>query len=174
MVALPAYMTSALAKAKGSYAHSALNVAKGAISGAAKMTGQVSQWWPLNRLQSIFLPPWCCSIRIMAKIMLLMSLNLINQELNLVFGEAMHQRSRVCRNIGVGMPMKNSLDMNLDSVNKNKNFYLAGYLLREYRTRKDPSIFSDLNPSRLFHANQKTFFPQLSLELTLQSHKDCS
>lgn len=43
MVALPAYMTSALAKAKGSYAHSALNVAKGAISGAAKMTGQVSQ-----------------------------------------------------------------------------------------------------------------------------------
>lgn len=43
MVALPAYMTSALAKAKGSYAHSALNVAKGAISGAAKMTGQVSR-----------------------------------------------------------------------------------------------------------------------------------
>lgn len=39
MVALPAYMTSALAKAKGSYAHSAFNVAKGAISGAARMTG---------------------------------------------------------------------------------------------------------------------------------------
>lgn len=68
--------------------------------------------------------------------------------------------------------MKNSLDMNLDSVNKNKRFYLAGYLLREYRTRKDPSTFSDLNPSRLFHADQKTFFPQLSLELTLQSHKE--
>ena len=39
MVALPAYMTSALAAAKGSYVHSALNVAKGAISGAARMTG---------------------------------------------------------------------------------------------------------------------------------------
>lgn len=39
MVALPAYMSSALAKAKGSYAHTALNVAKGAMSGAARMTG---------------------------------------------------------------------------------------------------------------------------------------
>lgn len=39
MIALPAYMTSALAAAKGSFVHSALNVAKGAISGAAKLTG---------------------------------------------------------------------------------------------------------------------------------------
>ena len=39
MVALPAYMTSALTAARGSYVHSALNMAKGAVSGAAKMTG---------------------------------------------------------------------------------------------------------------------------------------
>lgn len=32
MVALPAAMTSALSAAKGSYAHSALNMAKGAAS----------------------------------------------------------------------------------------------------------------------------------------------
>jgi len=37
-VALSAHMASALATAKGSYVHSALNVAKGALSGAAKMT----------------------------------------------------------------------------------------------------------------------------------------
>ncbi|MCJ1292896.1 hypothetical protein MMC34_004449 [Xylographa carneopallida] len=36
MIALPAYLTSALTSAKGSYVHSALNIAKGA---AAKMTG---------------------------------------------------------------------------------------------------------------------------------------
>lgn len=40
MVALPAYMASALATAKGSYAHIAVNVAKGAISGAAKLASQ--------------------------------------------------------------------------------------------------------------------------------------
>lgn len=39
MIALPAYLTSALASAKGSYAHSALNMAKGAASGLAKITG---------------------------------------------------------------------------------------------------------------------------------------
>ncbi|MCJ1457135.1 hypothetical protein MMC28_007502 [Mycoblastus sanguinarius] len=39
MVALPAYMTSALTAAKGSYVHSALNMGKGAMSGLAKMTG---------------------------------------------------------------------------------------------------------------------------------------
>jgi 4-hydroxy-2-oxoheptanedioate aldolase len=39
MVALPAYMTDALTKAKGGYGHAALNLAKGAVSGAAKMTG---------------------------------------------------------------------------------------------------------------------------------------
>lgn len=39
MVALPAYMTSALTAARGSYVHSALNMAKGAVSGAARMTG---------------------------------------------------------------------------------------------------------------------------------------
>lgn len=39
MIALPAYLTTALASAKGSYAHSALNMAKGAASGIAKMTG---------------------------------------------------------------------------------------------------------------------------------------
>ncbi|MCJ1300850.1 hypothetical protein MMC08_003649 [Hypocenomyce scalaris] len=39
MIALPAYLTSALASAKGGYAHSALNMAKGAASGVAKMTG---------------------------------------------------------------------------------------------------------------------------------------
>ncbi|MCJ1392036.1 hypothetical protein MMC18_004903 [Xylographa bjoerkii] len=36
MIALPTYLTSALTSAKGSYVHSALNIAKGA---AAKMTG---------------------------------------------------------------------------------------------------------------------------------------
>ncbi|KAF6234398.1 hypothetical protein HO173_007431 [Letharia columbiana] len=39
MVALPAYMTSALTTARGSYVHSALNMGKGAMSGLAKMTG---------------------------------------------------------------------------------------------------------------------------------------
>jgi len=39
MIALPTYMTSALTSAKGSYVHSALNLAKGAVSGAAKITG---------------------------------------------------------------------------------------------------------------------------------------
>ena len=39
MIALPAYMSSALAAAKGSYLHSAVNVAKGAVTGAAKLTG---------------------------------------------------------------------------------------------------------------------------------------
>lgn len=38
-VALPAYMTSALTAAKGSYVHTALNMGKGAVSGLAKMTG---------------------------------------------------------------------------------------------------------------------------------------
>ncbi|MCJ1482997.1 hypothetical protein MMC06_003163 [Schaereria dolodes] len=41
MIALPAYMTSALSSAKGSYVHSALHLAKGAMSGAANMTGQI-------------------------------------------------------------------------------------------------------------------------------------
>lgn len=39
VVALPAYMTSALTAARGSYVHSALNMGKGAMSGLAKMTG---------------------------------------------------------------------------------------------------------------------------------------
>lgn len=39
MVALPAYMTSALATAKGSLVHSALSLAKDAVSGAAKLAG---------------------------------------------------------------------------------------------------------------------------------------
>ena len=39
MIALPAYLNSELSSAKGSYVHSALNMAKGAMSGAAKMTG---------------------------------------------------------------------------------------------------------------------------------------
>ena len=39
IVALPASMTSALIEARGSYVHSALNMAKGAVSGAAKLTG---------------------------------------------------------------------------------------------------------------------------------------
>ena len=39
MVALPAYMNSALTAARGSYVHSALIMAKEAVSGAAKMTG---------------------------------------------------------------------------------------------------------------------------------------
>jgi len=39
MVALPSALNSALTSAKGSYAHSALNMAKGAVSGAAKLTG---------------------------------------------------------------------------------------------------------------------------------------
>lgn len=43
MVALPAHMTFALTAARGSYVHSALNMAKGAVSGATKMTG------PYNR-----------------------------------------------------------------------------------------------------------------------------
>ena len=38
MVALPTYMTSALAAARGSYVRSALNIGKGAMSGLAKMT----------------------------------------------------------------------------------------------------------------------------------------
>lgn len=38
MLALPACMTSALTTAKGSYVHSALKVAKGAVSGAANLT----------------------------------------------------------------------------------------------------------------------------------------
>ena len=38
MVALPAYMTSALTTATGSYVHSALNLGKGAVSELAKMT----------------------------------------------------------------------------------------------------------------------------------------
>ena len=39
MVALPAYMTSALTAARGSYVHSTLNMTKGAVSGAAETTG---------------------------------------------------------------------------------------------------------------------------------------
>ncbi|KAF2085182.1 HpcH/HpaI aldolase/citrate lyase family protein [Saccharata proteae CBS 121410] len=39
MIAIPAYFTNALSAAKGSLAHSAMNMAKGAVSGAAKMTG---------------------------------------------------------------------------------------------------------------------------------------
>ena len=39
MIALPAFMTSALTSAKGSYVHSALNMAKGAVTGAAKFAG---------------------------------------------------------------------------------------------------------------------------------------
>ena len=38
VVALPAYMTSALTTARGSYVHSALNAGKGAVSGLVKMT----------------------------------------------------------------------------------------------------------------------------------------
>ena len=38
MVALPAYMTSALTTARGSYVHSTLNLGKGAMSGLAKLT----------------------------------------------------------------------------------------------------------------------------------------
>lgn len=39
MIAIPAYFGAALSSAKGSIAHSAMNMAKGAIGGAAKMTG---------------------------------------------------------------------------------------------------------------------------------------
>lgn len=43
MVALPANMASALASARGSYIHSALNLGKGAVSGLAKMTESQEQ-----------------------------------------------------------------------------------------------------------------------------------
>ena len=39
MISLPLHMSSSLDSAKGSYVHTALNLAKGAVSGAAKMTG---------------------------------------------------------------------------------------------------------------------------------------
>lgn len=39
MIAIPAYFTDALTKAKGSYTHHAMNMAKDAVNGAAKMTG---------------------------------------------------------------------------------------------------------------------------------------
>lgn len=40
MVALPAYMTSSLTAARGSYVRSALNMGKGAVSGLSKMAGR--------------------------------------------------------------------------------------------------------------------------------------
>lgn len=43
MIALPSYMNSALATAKGSVIHSALNLAKEAVSGAARLTGTRTQ-----------------------------------------------------------------------------------------------------------------------------------
>ena len=43
MIALPAYLSSALATAKGSVVHSALNLAKEAVSGAARLTGSRTQ-----------------------------------------------------------------------------------------------------------------------------------
>lgn len=43
MIALPAYMSSALAMAKGSVAHSAFNLAKEAVSGAVRLTGSRTQ-----------------------------------------------------------------------------------------------------------------------------------
>jgi len=39
MIAIPNFLSASLAKAKGGYGHAALNLAKGAVSGAAKMTG---------------------------------------------------------------------------------------------------------------------------------------
>lgn len=40
MVALPTFMSQSLAKAQGSYGHAALNMAKGAVYGAANMVSR--------------------------------------------------------------------------------------------------------------------------------------